>query len=1135
MADTSRFDKPSIPQYFNYTYDAPDAIIILNRGTSFEQDITNDVITATTSHSVDSIAGSFNVTIDNTNERYVDRFNNTFVKKMSAIEIFIKSLGESSDLPSAQVKAEGTISIPQDAKNLNDIVKLYFPKASEEQKNRIRNDIISLNQGLIDAVTAYKIDKVIIAQQFATVISQIKVGPGFIDLIYVDTKKATSRVITTSIPTNNLSQTVFTIAPGSEEQLKPVVQFITSSTISQTLDPKINNNDFLLSDTDSGRIDQLRKFAIKIPPSPTLYQRIFLGVVLNVTQNITPGSPLAITISGKTSGYWMESSVVNIFPGGFETTFNDLDLSATANRYAQSHAMDIFRDLIRFSTDDILKVVDFNLGNIGTTQQSLELIGTTSTTLVDAYGAPLKTADGSNTLSEQYSSTTPTQHLKELDNNQNNLYSAKPFVVQNPPSADWKRLAAQYDSDNAKLTAAKAKFSSIDSKYDPLLAVASSDAQRERIQRQQASDKESSRRAVEQAQAAVDADKTRIEKLPEFKNNTAAIDQNIANTNKDIAKLMQAGRNKLLDQFNIVNHWKQIFSQNVLEVVDQNNFLNLVYPFKWDIRAPEASMDGDYVAKADIARMIAENLMYEFYMDTNGHFVLKPPLYNIGIDANDPTYIVRDNDLVSLSINDSAEGIITRIGVTGDYAEAANVTLEKVQIYNIHQDLTLIRDYGFHGQEISNRMFLHSFADCRDFGKAYMTKNNMELFSASLTIIGRPEVRLGTSIYIEPKDTVFYIKEISHEITAGGEFKTTLNLIGGRRIITGFKTKTSVQNFVNQYQKDTKQYQVVKATTTAQDIENYILSGSTNQQSISQFGQDNSVDAIGIGRTAFGNFNDNSTASDLKVPVILKNVFQITTHVNPALIGLIVDRGSDALSDINKANYDFIHDLNTTNTPLSATDLNIKSVDLQPGIEIIKSAFVKFANLNGVTPETFTIDLKESFIIKFLSQTKNLLDNEVIGDLLDFLSPGDAKNQVIRRRIAASCVIFNVVISGLDNNGDYRQYTDSDGRELPAYLDYGKTLIIENTQLSVNQFNIIQATEEQKQQEARKKARLVQGTNSESAGSDAIKDAITKRFKELQPLAFINNSTVKPGDPNQGTFQSTTPTAQPTVPTKLIP
>ncbi len=1096
-------------QYFSFAMDAPDALYILNRGTSFQQDITGDARSATTSHSVDSIAGSFNLTLDNTNDIYVDRFGYCYIKKMSSIEIFVKSFSNVAG-PSSAVSSD-RVAIPASVKNLNEFINVYYNNPTPNELENYKGSIISLNQSITTPAPAYRINKLSAFGNSDLGIATIGGVGNVVTITYNRAKKkSTTSIVATKIITDSQSELIFTI--GSQKDLAPISGIVEKIVIDETFG--VTNADFLLGANDTARMDKLRQAQIKVPLPINVYQRIFLGVVLNVSQSITPGSDMTITLSGKTSGYWMESSTVNISPTGFETTLNNLDLTVYNNRLAATHALDIFKDLIKFSSSDLTAVTDFSLDTTGSSKLYLEQLELGGQPILDAFGDPIMTLDekgNPTTVALAYKDSTPSQQLNALQGEnrdggkQDRLYQGIPLAAPDGTtistkaltgSSEWTRLGNKYAAEKISLQELNDERDSTFDSYARAISLAKPD-DRNALEIKRDSALATIDGAIDKTSKLIADDKARIEKIPEFQKDNKGIQKNIQKIEKDQAAILSAGRNNFLNQFGVIDHWKPIFSKNILEVVDVNNFLNLVYPFKWVINSPGFSMDGDYISKADLSRTIAENLMYEFYMDTNGHFVLKPPFYNIGIPVNDPTYIVEENELISLSINDSAEGIITRIGVAGDYNEAP-ITLEKLMIYNVFQDMNLIRDYGFHNKEIAAGAFLRTNADCRDFGKAFMIKNNMELFNASVTITGRPEIRLGTSLYIKPRDTVFYIREISHQINAGGEVTTTLTLIGGRRIVTGFKANTSITRFPNDKTKP-KDPNVASPQPTKTDVVHYILSSATDQQALSDTLKSTPFESPSqqltdrqkqvVSQSSFSNGLIGAAGAGI-IPVILKEVYQILSHSNPAYIGLIIDKNADAISDINAANYDLFKNLTVDKVGHSVKELGINKQSETAAIDIIKNQFdimVKVA-----TPKDFTINLRDQFVLNFLKYCQGILSQDkVVNAKSSIVSSIPSKKTL--NDTASAMIIFNNLINQLDNNGLYRQYTDAEGRELPAYLDYGKSLLIMNDEITLNQFTTLNTPNSStKQQSLTQKAGLALGKKQRNNVSNT--NALIKPF-----------------------------------------
>lgn len=1088
---------PSNPyQYFNFDVSDPDAIVVLNRGTQFEKDITNDVRSAQTSNSIESIAGSFNLTVDNTNDAYVDRFGHPLIKVMSSIEIFAKSLTIKTTPDNLNVGFDST-QIPADIKNLNQFINVYYNNPSSSARDKYQQQIIALNS-----------------------------------------QRQTPNDKGVAVP-----------------------------------DP-ITDNDFILADNIAGRerMDSLRQSPLRVPSLDNLYQRVFFGVVLNVSQNINPGGELTLNLTGKSIGYWLEATPVNIHPGGFEYAFNNTDPTVYANRYATTAAMDIFRDLIRFSTDDLVAVTDFNTDSYSTGLDVIELNGKIDVNILDAFGNPQKEQKADGTLSNEklaFKTINTGQKINEIENKVSRLYQGIPANNNVSDSTSdaitgssaWTRASQKYVTDTRTLSGYASGSNQAIAALKNQIASAQDVATRNVLQIQLTQLQQTSSQRISQLQQVVRQDKIDIEAIPEFQIQYQGLSQQMDELKKSITSAVKAGRSNVLNQFGIINHWKNIFSKMILEVVDTNNFLGLIQPLKIAFSAPDASLDGDYISKADMADMVVKNLMYEFYVDTNGHFVLKPPLYNIGIQPDNPDYIVEEDDIVSMTTNESVEGIITRIGVTGDVIEP--VTLERIQIYNMHQDLNLIRDYGFHATEIANRLFLRNNSDCRDFGKSYMIKNNMELNNASLTINGRAGIRLGTSIYVKPRDTVYYIKEINHEITAGGQFQTTLTLIGARRIVTGFKAQSTLRvvNLVTGY-KPTPDQPGMSIDT--QNTFHYILSSAVNPEAITDAniksgpapgpGNDNqqynreqalSIEqasavlenpntALLLGQSISPNDMVNQKAQlNGYVPQILRNVYQITNHINPSYIGLIVDFDSEAISSINVANYKFFADLTVDSISKSFDILNIPNNKRSNAVERIKASFAEFIAKNNVSdPNKFTLNLRDQFILFFLKQSVDRVTASTV-------TSGGKQQSVSQDDMDAAnaAVVFNQIIAQVDNGGVYRQYTDGDGRELPSYLDYGKSLLIERESLTLSEFvNIAKASEQQKKDaEAKRKADAAKRFTRPSKSQATVNKAVLAQLAQVKGKTFDEQNSVASGLAETRTAQSLTELKEPLPPLDLKP
>jgi hypothetical protein len=63
----------------------------------------------------------------------------------------------------------------------------------------------------------------------------------------------------------------------------------------------------------------------------------------------------------------------------------------------------------------------------------------------------------------------------------------------------------------------------------------------------------------------------------------------------------------------------------------------------------------------------------------------------------------------------------------------------------------------------------------------HLSLQNVKAFAGSITIPGRPEMRLGYPVWVEHMDAFYYVKSINHSFDFGGSFTTTLSLEGERK------------------------------------------------------------------------------------------------------------------------------------------------------------------------------------------------------------------------------------------------------------------------------------------------------------------------------------------------------------------
>lgn len=173
---------------------------------------------------------------------------------------------------------------------------------------------------------------------------------------------------------------------------------------------------------------------------------------------------------------------------------------------------------------------------------------------------------------------------------------------------------------------------------------------------------------------------------------------------------------------------------------------------------------------------------YEFYCDTTGDIVFKPPFYNLNVLPNKPVSWINDFEIIDDSITDSEQEVFTHVtshgnafgGVT-DWGLNDDITTPRTGVIDWH----LLKRYGWRRLDVQiewagnpKKLFYHLLD--------HIDKVNARRVQGSVTIPMRPELRMGFPVWIPKYDSFFYIQGISHNFSPGGQATTTLTLIAKR-------------------------------------------------------------------------------------------------------------------------------------------------------------------------------------------------------------------------------------------------------------------------------------------------------------------------------------------------------------------
>lgn len=187
----------------------------------------------------------------------------------------------------------------------------------------------------------------------------------------------------------------------------------------------------------------------------------------------------------------------------------------------------------------------------------------------------------------------------------------------------------------------------------------------------------------------------------------------------------------------------------------------------------------EITSKLEMANQVKNTINYEFYQDVTGEIMFKPPFYNIDVRPF-PPYVIEEIDIVSLDVTESESEIYTRIDVRGSWHDLLAEGDASLQPSATYVDPDLAKKFGVRAISV-NQNYLRNSEDCFVYAVGELDRLNKRRWSGSMTIKGRPEIRVGFPVYVVHLDTFFYVTSVSHAFTFGSSHNTTLGLEAARR------------------------------------------------------------------------------------------------------------------------------------------------------------------------------------------------------------------------------------------------------------------------------------------------------------------------------------------------------------------
>jgi len=177
----------------------------------------------------------------------------------------------------------------------------------------------------------------------------------------------------------------------------------------------------------------------------------------------------------------------------------------------------------------------------------------------------------------------------------------------------------------------------------------------------------------------------------------------------------------------------------------------------------------EYKDRRQICQEVAKIMDFEFFADPDGIIHFKQPNYDNYhiLNAEHPEwYIIDSESMRSFSLSEDDGQLITYIRATGmeDYIGTVEVAGMYVEAVNY----SLIDTYGIRIYDVTSPLVSNP-EDCKVYAKSIMRRINSDMVSAQVDIDLRPQLRAGYPVYIPELNRIFYVKEITHSFSYGGD------------------------------------------------------------------------------------------------------------------------------------------------------------------------------------------------------------------------------------------------------------------------------------------------------------------------------------------------------------------------------
>jgi hypothetical protein len=150
-------------------------------------------------------------------------------------------------------------------------------------------------------------------------------------------------------------------------------------------------------------------------------------------------------------------------------------------------------------------------------------------------------------------------------------------------------------------------------------------------------------------------------------------------------------------------------------------------------------------------------------------------------------FIIYDDQILQYSFTESSENVKCRVDVTGEQdliGDGPGNIAQVPVLWAGATDFDLWRQYGYGVEGSVSRPYLKDAeTQCAPYAVMLLSRQRKNAVRGSVTVYGNEYYQLGDVVYINSRDMLYYVTNISHSFSyEGGTFTTTLSLEYGHSL-----------------------------------------------------------------------------------------------------------------------------------------------------------------------------------------------------------------------------------------------------------------------------------------------------------------------------------------------------------------